>query len=658
MSVFNFFRRKRSSSEQETEQEKQSLSEAPSSKAKNYPSAQEQNGELPVSSINISDETKESTEKQIVDAGNEIDYVSLKNNETGHFSSNYVCAVKIDDGRYFIDYHFSENPSNYGTGKLFNHLWISGVTSDHGKYIQGGKDRLQLVELYDCNSEEEARSIFRAVLEHYKNKYGNLVLFNKNPLPRSKKLTEKRTIKSDVSYYEDDPFLVTYKGANTICRFETIQEFKAIQKEAQNPSLNAYMFVKEKGKKHRSEANYIKGSARYDGTAELTFVIPSAKNISSLTFSSDAGDYSWDKPYCSESDFDVYFRSVSVADDDFESCPPLKRQYSNCLRVLMGENLAIKINDDTEITFDPLIIRKLIVLLTVAVSNLLQSQSEYSKKCKSWIGSDSFSTLYDYEAERIARISPITVDKSTSTARISGSKGEIYETSLSGCNCMDFKRRNHDQIFFEPCKHMKWLAQKLGLTDFVILPEENPFSDDPIVELILNNRGHSFLGGCSFVPASVEGWKKPLLAFKETIWISDDSGGRFSLSLWLNRHNMIIDIDAPFYDGYGGNLYLDDKTRYIGKLFMDNGRTGYYKIDNSATIEIYKYIVAGKEFSIFLQMKYGDMKAYSIQIPESCGFANAYTNYFQDAIGDYREMEKIKRNPPRPVPFSKKYKLQ
>ena len=105
---------------------------------------------------------------------------SLIKNESGHFTSNYVCVITIDDGRYFIDYHYSDNPVKYGVGRLFSHSWVKGVNYEDGKYIQGGKERLSLEALYDCESKEDAIQKFKLVLDAYRQKYGDRVMTNKS----------------------------------------------------------------------------------------------------------------------------------------------------------------------------------------------------------------------------------------------------------------------------------------------------------------------------------------------------------------------------------------------------------------------------------------------------------------------------------------------
>lgn len=52
---------------------------------------------------------------------------------------------------------------------------------------------------------------------------------------------------------------------------------------------------------------------------------------------------------------------------------------------------------------------------------------------------------------------PLSIDKGAKTATFRGSSGEIYETSLDKCTCVDFA------INQSPCKHMFRLAHEVGV---------------------------------------------------------------------------------------------------------------------------------------------------------------------------------------------------
>jgi len=83
--------------------------------------------------------------------------------------------------------------------------------------------------------------------------------------------------------------------------------------------------------------------------------------------------------------------------------------------------------------------------------------------------SDYFSDLDFYEDDfgfekRLKRANSekmtiLYLDKLKNYAKIKSQSGKVYLTTLSGCNCPDF------QTNFEPCKHMIFLAQQVGVID-------------------------------------------------------------------------------------------------------------------------------------------------------------------------------------------------
>lgn len=60
---------------------------------------------------------------------------------------------------------------------------------------------------------------------------------------------------------------------------------------------------------------------------------------------------------------------------------------------------------------------------------------------------------------RSADMTPLSIDKAARTGRFMGSSGDIYETSLEDCTCMDFSYSGGVRA----CKHMLRLAMELGV---------------------------------------------------------------------------------------------------------------------------------------------------------------------------------------------------
>jgi hypothetical protein len=59
-------------------------------------------------------------------------------------------------------------------------------------------------------------------------------------------------------------------------------------------------------------------------------------------------------------------------------------------------------------------------------------------------------------ATGVTKVRPHSISKSDLSAEFIGSSGDIYNTSLDVCNCMDFSTRRL------PCKHIYSLANELG----------------------------------------------------------------------------------------------------------------------------------------------------------------------------------------------------
>lgn len=59
-----------------------------------------------------------------------------------------------------------------------------------------------------------------------------------------------------------------------------------------------------------------------------------------------------------------------------------------------------------------------------------------------------------------AELTPVSIDEKAQTAKFAGSEGDVYNTSLDTCTCVDFTMNLGG---YSPCKHMIRLAMELGL---------------------------------------------------------------------------------------------------------------------------------------------------------------------------------------------------
>lgn len=73
-----------------------------------------------------------------------------------------------------------------------------------------------------------------------------------------------------------------------------------------------------------------------------------------------------------------------------------------------------------------------------------------------------------YKSAMTAELTPLSIDTSTKSGRFVGSTGEIYDTTLCSCTCMDFEFNNETLA----CKHILRLAMELNL-----IPNDGMVSD-------------------------------------------------------------------------------------------------------------------------------------------------------------------------------------
>lgn len=73
-----------------------------------------------------------------------------------------------------------------------------------------------------------------------------------------------------------------------------------------------------------------------------------------------------------------------------------------------------------------------------------------------------------YKSAMAAELTPLSIDTSTKSGRFAGSTGEIYDTTLFSCTCIDFEFNNETLA----CKHILRLAMELNL-----IPNDGMVSD-------------------------------------------------------------------------------------------------------------------------------------------------------------------------------------
>lgn len=110
---------------------------------------------------------------------------------------------------------------------------------------------------------------------------------------------------------------------------------------------------------------------------------------------------------------------------------------------------------------------------------------EDMKQLKEWRAQGRDINQHPLQIERMKRAfeirrSMLSFDEVNKRATFVGRKGEVYETTLESCTCMDFIRRGF------PCKHMYCLFQRLGIMS---LEQVDPQVKDKAetIEKILNS---------------------------------------------------------------------------------------------------------------------------------------------------------------------------
>lgn len=582
-----------------------------------------------------------------------IDIEGLKVNE-GSFSSNYVSVIWIDDGRFFIDYHYNDHPVCYGPGRLFSHSHIDGVTYHASKYIAGGKDHLSIVAIYDVSSEEEAKSIFSKVLDAYTRKYPGQIITNKNL--EKKKDSKKKEIKTKPKKIRKAGIRIS-NGCfeqfplkdGKIQRFSLdIESFEIFEKVY---SCNLDMFYRSiifSDVIDYHEIKKIGGKSVIRGYASLResyfeatirFTIPSSEEFRTIFFRSEAGMFQKEvqKGY---RDYVVFFNSLMMdPDSDFVQDV---RDLEKLLSIITADNLQI-IADDQIFLIDDVSLQSIILLIQATLYVLNDRQKQYDTECRIWYSHPDEYFLDYLEAKRISKVTADSFSTQEKKAVVNGSNGEKYMTTLESCSCMDFQRRELQHIFYRPCKHMFWLAQRIGIADFNVLPKRPDYKDDPIVEKILEHlNGNKPHLSSDFRMTEVEGWQKPLLSLSPQQFRVSEISKKYSKipALYFNRHNIITDDGRDsFVDAHNGKVFFEGKC--IGDFFYDSLFSERYKISSSATELIYSRMLEGKDISFFINI---DGKSYEQYIPCVHGFAEAYCFAYPDAIERYNEMINFDEN--------------
>lgn len=600
---------------------------------------------------------------------------SLVNNESGHFTSNYVCVIAIDDGRFFIDYHYSDNPIKYGIGRLFSHSWIKGVNYENGKYIQGGKERLKLEALYDCKSKEDAIRKYKIVFETYKNRYGDKVITNKDIKGNNAEVVEvaKGELQIPVSMripILDDGLWPRYDGNKnnkndfylSECTFPIEMQygtnmFKGVPtrdvflEATQNLGYRKFTIKIDKPEGFRPR--YKQGSGTQiliDSSFEIyrflgwviTVTVRTPLEYSPVgaeSFSICSGFLSYNNTNNQYEkinellnyrvqDYHIVFQfSLSPNDDKIDSLK-LNELYS----ILNSGNVYIKLGDircylhQEQIEF---IKKGLIVYCAINEVVLDNNNRLYEEKKDSWLTAKGYDSEVNRRFLRRNEVGKFNINRNSKEAIFVGHQGDQYITTLRSCTCEDFKEQNRFMRDFIPCKHMFRLATEFGyFKGLSRLPIDR--STSSFLELLENKASYKQPFG--FSTKTCEPWKMPFIVFRPMVrWTDLRNGVSGNIELFLGFRNIVFD-PAPGID-FDESGYL--KCRIKGEngrledIYLDVQDTGHYRITQIPTDDIYKHLLDENQFELEVFIYGEDNPAYVFSIPKTKGFGGIFQTSYQ-----------------------------
>ena len=570
---------------------------------------------------------------------NDNNRISLVSDElTGHYSSTYVCVVKIDDGRFYVDYHSRTESTKYGIGRIFCHLNIDGVTRRNGVYIPGSNSRLSLEAIYQCETKQQAVELFPLVLEKYNTLYPGKVFSNKSKINKPEKPisqeTARRRILKEMQERNNNPNLpiVFYKPYNVTPKaISSVSDYETVDKLFENRGGDIFTEVLS------GAQNWISSSSVYARTKleeEIELQISDSRfrcMIDTLQLCNGYDTYSFSDDSFSCYDNLITIRIVPMREyDDHFSRPSVMEKCRSIKEVFSKQNCSVLINSNLKVNIDEADRNRLFLFFSIVEFMVLKWEKHFELLSKTWIERKAYQSYSEYEFEKNKKIRCVVFDKENRTAQIQGSMGETYLTSLHGCTCKSFERCLHDKILFKPCKHMQWLAQKLELIDHVVVPDDSRYDRDDLVEMILDNKRGFYYSNLKteYVP----GWKNPLITFES----------RGSIDLWLNRHQIIISSSAPFEGTHNGEVFLNDEANSSGTLFYDEFGKGYYNITCDATTKIYEELLKEHSFYIIIGLPSG--MQFRIDFPKVSGFANLYCKVYRDVFEKRARLESKKNS--------------
>lgn len=600
---------------------------------------------------------------------------SLIKNESGHFTSNYVCVIAIDDGRYFIDYHYSDNPVKYGIGRLFSHSWIKGVNYEDGKYIQGGKERLSLEALYDCESKEDAIQKFKLVLDAYRQKYGDMVMTNKSikgnasteiikasegelhiPVFTQTAITADESMPSSEGskyfFLSRCTFPIEMQYGTEL--FRGVPTREVFLEATQNLGYRKFTIKADKpdGFRPRYKQEYgtqVLVESSFEVYRFLGWVISVTVRtpleccpIGAESFSICSGLLCYNNPqnqfqkinelahYRVQEYYSVFQFCLASNADEIEFY-----QLHKLHSILNSENVYIKLGDfRCYLHQEQIDYIKRCLILNCAIDEVILGnyKNVYEGKKDLWLTAKGFDSEANRRFMRSAEVRPFTINRKAKEATFIGHTGEHYITTLRSCTCKDFQERDSLMSTFTPCKHMFRLATELGYFNGLSrLPIDRSTSSFLELLAIKARYGHS----SGFSTETCEPWKMPFIVLRPMVrWTDLRTGSTGSIELFLGFRNIIFDA-APGID-FDYSEYL--KCRIHGEngrledIYLDVQDSGHYRVTQIPADNIYKHLLDETKFDLEVYIYGEDQPAYIFSFPTTKGFGNLFQNHYHKLL--------------------------
>lgn len=414
-----------------------------------------------------------------IDNESDTHYSDRKKNILGQskerLTNKYVCVIKIDDGRIYVDYHFETGNRPFGEGRVFNRIYIDGVTTLKGKQIPGSTNKLKLIAFYPCETIDEIKKVFEEVFNEYKEKYPELVFRNKKLLSEEQKSqkSQKQKKHREMKIQEGASFQVASleKFYNIMCQSEAVDYSEYLSK---TNFSDLYNVLKRDSSKNRSNLSfeakyYLKESIIID-----RFNIDMSYSNTGVCYRvhmymtkilEDGGRWNDDQVFFSNEKGDIFAIAVQWTNNSTHTriqfiLPHVGDYYNIGSKVFSSNKVSLILKGLSY----PLLEQQRKMFLHsfwIMKAYYLQFQKKYDYASRMWLNRKLFNSLEMHRFEQSKEVRFVSVDRQNESAIIDSYRE--FRTTLHDCTCPHFQDK--DSPFFCPCEHMFALALELKKCD-------------------------------------------------------------------------------------------------------------------------------------------------------------------------------------------------